>query len=106
MTTSTLFTALALLSAFTSLTTQGIKKLLDEAGKTYAPNLLAVIVSFVLTLGTSICYIIFNDIALTGKVIVEIIALIYMTFLCATCGFDKVKETIIEILGSDSESEK
>ena len=40
-----LFIGLAAISAFTTLTTEGIKKLLDEAGKTYSPNLLAAVVA-------------------------------------------------------------
>ena len=55
---SFLFIALAIISAFTTLATEGVKKLLDEAGKKYAPNLLAVIVAVAFTTIASVCYII------------------------------------------------
>lgn len=94
-----LFIGLAVISAFTTLTTEGIKKLLDEAGKTYAPNLLAAVVAVILTIAASICYVIFAEVAVTGKVAVEIIAMIFLSFLCATVGFDKVKQTIQQLFG-------
>lgn len=94
-----LFIGLATISAFTTLTTEGIKKLLDEAGKTYAPNLLAAIVAVVLTVGASIGYIIIKAVPVTAAVIVEIIAMVFLSFLCATVGFDKIKQTILQLLG-------
>lgn len=94
-----LFVGLALISAFTTLTVEALKKLLDEGGKTYSPNLLAVIVTVVLTLAASIGYIIIQNIPVTASVIVEIIAMMFLSFLCATVGFDKIKQTIIQILG-------
>lgn len=94
-----LFVGLALISAFTTLTVEALKKLLDEAGKKYSPNLLAVIVSIVLTIAASIGYIIIQGIPVTPAVIVEIIAMIFLSFLCSTVGFDKIKQTIIQILG-------
>lgn len=101
MSTEVLFTALALLSALTTLTVEGIKKLLDEAGKSYAPNLLAAIVAIVLTVVASICYIIYAGIAVDARVIVEAIAMVFMSFLCSTVGFDKVKQMIMQILGKN-----
>ena len=94
-----LFIGLAAISAFTTLTTEGIKKLLDEAGKKYAPNILAAIVAVVLTIASSIGYIIIQGIDVTAAVIVEIVAMVFLSFLCSTVGFDKIKQTILQILG-------
>lgn len=92
-----LFVGLALISAFTTLTTEGIKKLLDESKKSYSPNVLAVVVSVILTVAASIAYIIMKDITVDAKVIVEIVAMVFLSFLCATVGFDKIKQTILQI---------
>lgn len=96
---STLFTGLAIISSLNMLATEGVKKLLDEAGIKYATNLLAVIVAIIVTIGASACYIVYADIAVTGKVIVEVIAMVFMSFLCATVGFDKVKQTLEQLGG-------
>lgn len=97
MNTEFLFVGLAAISAFTTLTTECMKKLLDEAGLKYSQNLLAASVAVVLTLCASIGYIIIKEIALTSAVIVEIIAMMFLSFLCATLGFDKIKQTIIQL---------
>ncbi len=94
-----LFIGLAAISAFTTLTTEGVKKLLDEAGKKYAANLLAAVVAVVLTITASIGYILIKGIAVNAAVIVEIIAMTFLSFLCSTVGFDKIKQTVIQILG-------
>lgn len=96
---SFLFIALAIVSAFTTLATEGVKMLLDEAGKKYAPNLLAAIVAVVFTIIASVCYIVYTVTPITGKVVVEIIAMVFLSFLCSTVGFDKVKQTILQITG-------
>lgn len=87
-----IFIALGAISVCTTATVEGIKKLLDEAQKTYAPNLLAAIVAIVLTVAASIGYVIYNDISVTPKVIVEAIAIVFLSFLCSTVGFDKIKQ--------------
>ncbi len=94
-----LFIGLAAISAFTTLTTEGIKKLLDEAKRPYSPNLLAVIVTVVLTIGVSIAYIIMASIPVDAKVIVEVVAMVFLSFLCSTVGFDKIKQTILQLSG-------
>ena len=90
--------ALALLSAFTSLVVEGVKKLLDEKGKTYSSNLLAVIVSVVSTLIVSILYIVYKSIPVSPQIVVSVIALMIFSFLSATVGYDKIKQ-LIEQLG-------
>lgn len=86
--------ALAGIAGLTSLTVQALKKLLDEKEVKYSSNLLAVIVSVVLTAAVSVGYIIYNSIAVTPQVVITAIALMYLSFLSATVGFDKVKQLI------------
>lgn len=92
-----LIVALVAVSLFTSLATEGIKKLLDEAHIKYASNLLVSIVAVVLTIAASVGYIIYTGEVVTGKIIVEIIAMVFLSFLAATCGYDKVLQTIAQI---------
>lgn len=92
MNSGLLLGALAIISALTTLTVEGIKKLLDEKGKTYSSNVLAVIVSLVITLIGSILYIIYFAIPVTAQVIVVIICLVFLSFLTATVGYDKIKQ--------------
>lgn len=89
--------AVAGISVLTTLTVEGIKKLLDEKGKTYSSNILAVIVSFVLTLISSILYIVYYAVPVTPQIIVVIICLIFLSFLTATVGYDKVKQTFEQL---------
>ena len=92
-----LIVALVAISLFTSLATEGIKKLLDEAHSKYASNLLVSIVAVVLTIAASVGYIIYTGEVVTGKIIVEIIAMVFLSFLTATCGYDKVLQAIAQI---------
>lgn len=83
-------TALLFVSIATSLTVEGLKKLLDEKGVKYSSNLMAVIISIILAIAVSAGYMIMNDVVLTAKIGVEIVGLMYMSFLTATVGYDKV----------------
>ena len=94
---TTLITALAGLSAFTSLVVEGVKKLLDEKQIQYSANLLAVIVSVASTLLLSILYVIYQSISVTPQVIVTMIALMIFSFLSSTVGYDKVKQLIEQL---------
>ena len=94
-----LLSALALISALTTLTVEGIKKLLDEKGKKYSSNILAVIVSLMLTLISSVLYIVYFSIAVTPQVIVLIICLVFLSFLVATVGYDKIKQLLEQLNG-------
>ena len=94
-----LMSALAAISVLTSLFVEGIKKLLDERQKKYSANVLAVIVAFSVTVIGSFLYIVWNSVVITPQVIVTIIALIFLSFLIATVGYDKVKQLIQQIGG-------
>ena len=91
--------ALVAIAVFTSLTVEGIKKILDELGKKYSANILAAIVAVVLTVAASAGYVIYTETPLTPQVFVEAAAMTFLAFLCATVGYDKVVQAIKQITG-------
>lgn len=86
--------ALAGISALTTLTVEAIKKLLDEQGKTYKPNLLAAIVAVSLSVFVIFGYSLYNSMHLSIQLIVITIAFAFMSWLVSMVGFDKVKQLI------------
>ena len=99
MNSGLLMGALALISALTGLTVEGLKKILDEKGKTYSSTLLAVYVSFGITVFGSILYMVYRSVPFTAQTFVIIVALTFLSFLCATTGYDKV----IKVLGGNAD---
>ena len=89
--------ALLATSLVTNITVEGLKKILDSSNKAYSANVLAVIISVIIALAISIGYMIMNDITFTAKVIVETVVLMYLSFLTATVGYDKVVQMISQI---------
>lgn len=92
-----IITALAVISVLTSLTVQALKKLLDEKGFKYSSNMLAVVVSIILTLICSVAYIIYTAMPITPQVIISIFALMFFSFLGSTVGYDKVIQLIKQL---------
>lgn len=92
-----LITALALISAMTSLTVEALKKLLGDTIKSY--NLLAAIVAIVLTILVSVGYLIYTGTAFTAQIGVIMAALVFLSFLSSTVGYDKVMQMIKQIIG-------
>lgn len=96
-----LISALACISVLTSLTVEALKKIFDEKEIKYSANLLAVIVSLILTLAVSVGYILYTGIAVSVQVVIVVIALEFLSFLSATCGYDKVVQLIKQIWGKE-----
>ena len=94
MTNGFLMGALALISALTGLTVEGLKKVLDERGKAYKSTALAVYVALGITIIGSFMYMVYNSIPLTAQAVVIIIAMAFLSFLCATVGYDKVAKVL------------
>ena len=88
--------ALAGLSVLTTLTVEGIKKILNSKEIKYNADVLAAVTAVVLTVVVSIGYIIIKSIAVTPQTIVTVIAMAFLSFLCSTVGFDKVFEGILK----------
>ena len=92
-----LLIALALISAMTSLTVEALKKLLGDKIKSY--NLLAAIVAVVLTILVSVGYLIYTGTAFTAQIGVIMAALVFLSFLSSTVGYDKVMQMLRQIIG-------
>ena len=87
-------TGLLLVSATIGLVTEAAKKILDDLNKTYRSNILAGIVSLVVSTAACVGYILYIGGAFTTPVIVEIVAFVVASWLCAMVGYDKVIQTI------------
>lgn len=103
---SFLTTALLIISLFTNLTVEGVKKLLDETSIKYSSNILAAIFSVVIAGITCAVYLIMNDLVFSMKVGVQILVLMYLGFLTSTVGYDKIIQTLIQIQQSANKSNK
>ena len=85
---------LLIVSTITGLTTEAIKKLFNEANRPYRSNLLAGIVAAILSIAIGIAYILLSGIGFTTQSIICLIGLIFMSWLCAMVGYDKVIQAI------------
>ena len=93
----TLFaSALFFVSTLTALTVEAIKKLMGD--KKINSDVLAAIVSVILSIVSSVCYIIYNSIQFSAQIVIAIIAYVFFSFLCATVGYDKVFKALFEKL--------
>ncbi len=95
---------LFVVSILTTLTVQGIKYILDMNNKNYSSNILAVIVSVVLSALMVLLYCLYFNKPVTTQIVIETAVLMYLSFLVTTNGYDKVIQTIKQIkenLGKD-----
>ena len=90
-------TALLAVSLLTNLTVEGIKKLLEGTNAKYSSNILAAILSAILSGAVCVIYLIMNDIGFSMKIGVEIVVLMYLGFLVSTVGYDKVIQTLKQL---------
>lgn len=91
MVTFELFLAgMMIISTLTSLVVEAIKKILTEHNRKYRANTLAGIVATVLSAVIGVGYVIFTNGHFTAQIIICIIGLIFMSWLCAMVGYDKV----------------
>jgi len=81
-------------STLTGLVTEAVKKITVEYNVNYRANTLAGLVSLVLSAAIGIGYIFVTNVGFTAQVVAYIIALIFMSWLCAMIGYDKVIQTI------------
>lgn len=81
-------------STLTSLVTEAIKKIMTEHGVAYRANTMVGIIALLLSVGIGSGYILLNGMTFTTQVIVCLIAQIFMSWLCAMVGYDKVVQAI------------
>ena len=85
---------LLIVSIFTGLFTEGIKKLMDEVNKKYLSNFLAGFVAVVLSVLVDAGYIILTEAQINAKMAVYLIALVLLSWLASMVGYDKVIQAI------------
>ena len=88
---------LMVVSIFTGLVTEALKKLLDEVQKTYRPNLLAGGVTVALSVMIGAAYMILTETWINEKMTVYLIALVLLSWLSAMVGYDKVIQALTQI---------
>ena len=93
---------LLITSTITGLTTEAIKKVLTDYKIAYKANTLVGIIAMVISLAIGLSYILLMNIAFTSQIIVYLVALIFMSWLCAMVGYDKVIQTISQFKISQS----
>lgn len=81
-----------IVSTFTGLVTEAIKKIVAERTGTYRPNTIAGIVAAILSAGLGIGYTILAGISFTAQIVVYIVALIFIGWLGAMVGYDKITD--------------
>lgn len=91
-----LLSALACISILTSLTVEAIKKIVGDKIK-ISYNLLAAVIAVILTVAVSAGYLIYTGTAFTAQIAVIIIAMVFLSFLSSTVGFDKIKQMIEQL---------
>lgn len=85
---------LLVVSTLTGLVTEGIKKILIEHEVNYKANTMAGVVALFISALAGLGYVVFTNTAITGQVIVCIVALVFMSWLSAMVGYDKVIQAI------------
>ena len=96
MTTTTFLMLLSSFSILSSLTTEGIKKLLDDKTN-LSYNILALVVALIIGGGGCGIYFILNDILFTLDNIIYMILMGLASGLVSMVGFDKFKQTLLQI---------
>lgn len=85
---------LLLTSTLTALVTEAIKIILVEHNVKYRANTLAGIVALVLSAGICVGYVNITGIGFTTQIVTCLVAQVFMSWLCAMVGYDKVIQAI------------
>lgn len=103
----TFLLGLLLTSTATGLVTEAVKKILVEYNKPYHANTLAGVISIVLSAAIGTGYVIVTNSIFTTQVVVCLIAMVFISWLCAMVGYDKVIQSIsqFKMEGKDGNNE-
>lgn len=88
---------LLIVSTLTGLVTEAIKRVLQELRRSVPANLLAGVVAVVLAVAVAAGYLVLTDAALTAKAAVYLIALVFLSWLAAMVGYDKVVQALAQL---------
>ena len=94
MTLSMFLMLLLMVSTFTGLVTEAVKKWMRERGRRYHANTLAGYVAAVLAVAASVAYIILAEANVDVQMAVYFVALVFLSWLAAMVGYDKVIQAI------------
>lgn len=97
MTTEVMLISLAILSAVTSLVTEGIKKILNKKEKEYATNVVVWVVAAILGGGVTVVFYLACGIPWTALNVIYILVMIVASGLGAMIGYDKVIQTVTQV---------
>lgn len=97
ITLGTFLTGLLIVSVFVGLMTEAVKKIFDDIGVKYKANLVAGASAVVLSIAVGTAYMIFTETAINAQMAVYLIALVFLSWLSAMVGYDKVRQTILQI---------
>lgn len=100
-----LLMGLLIASTLTSLVTEAAKKLCTEYHINYYANTLAGLSALLVSAALDAAYIGMTGTALTVQVIVEAVALVFLSWLAAMVGYDKVIQAITQIKTYGKEDE-
>lgn len=95
---------LLVISTITGLATEAVKKVLVEHNKSYRANTLAGIVALAVSAAIGLGYICIAGIPFSTQVIVCLIGEVFMSWLCAMVGYDKVVQAISQFKTTNKES--
>lgn len=83
-------------SVLTSITVEAIKKFVGDKYNA-SSNIIAGITAIILSVIVGVFYCILAEIAFSTQIIIILIALVFLSWLCAMVGYDKVVQTITQI---------
>lgn len=102
MSLSVFLMLLMVVSTFTGLVTEAVKKCLREMGRTYHANALAGCVAVALSAAVGAAYVILTGAAVNAQMAVYLVALLFLSWLAAMVGYDKVVQAVTQFRGQDS----
>lgn len=100
---ATFLMGLLLVSTLTGLVTEALKRILQEINRTVPANLLAGAAAVVVALAVAAGYMVLTEAALNAKAAVYLIALVFLSWLCAMAGYDKVVQALAQLRGKKGE---
>lgn len=92
ITTDIFLLGLMIVSTLTGLVTEAIKKIIAERDGEYRPNTIAGIVAAILSAGLGAGYTVIAGIAFSAQIVVYIVALMFIGWLGAMVGYDKITD--------------
>jgi hypothetical protein len=107
ITFQTFLVGLLITSTLTGLATEATKKILVEHNVVYRANSLAGMVALILSVLLGVGYIVFVGMTFTAQIVVYLLALVFMSWLCAMIGYDKVIQAVSQFkqYGKDDTNE-